>query len=112
MECIFCQIIAGEMASEFLYQDGRAVAIRDINPKAPVHFLILPRKHIPTAADLSPEDEALAGHLLLVAKELAQKEGLSERGYRLVINCKAEAGQVVPHLHLHLLGGRPMGGMG
>ncbi len=111
MDCIFCRIAAGQVPSETLYRDERAVAIRDINPKAPVHLLILPKKHIPTADDLTVEDEALAGHLLLVAAKLARQQGVDKKGYRLVINCREDSGQVVPHLHLHLLGGRHLGGM-
>lgn len=112
MACIFCQISAGEVASELLHQDGRAVAFRDINPRAPVHLLVVPRKHIPTVADLAPEDEALMGHLVRVANALAQQMGVAQGGYRLVVNCREDAGQVVPHLHLHLLAGRRLGSMG
>lgn len=112
MDCIFCRIIAGEVASEVIYSDDQAIAIQDINPKAPVHLLIFPRKHIPTASDLTLEDQALAGHLMLVAVELARRHGVDESGYRMVINCRQDGGQVVPHIHLHLLGGRQLGKMG
>ncbi len=106
MDCIFCQIIAGKVPSEIIYQDGEVVAFRDINPQAPIHLLIIPKKHIPSLAQLSEGELPLAGHMVNVANQLAKKEGVAEGGYRLVINCGEEGGQLVPHLHLHLLGGR------
>ncbi|MFC2058278.1 histidine triad nucleotide-binding protein [Chloroflexota bacterium] len=105
MACIFCQIVAGEVGST-IYQDEQVVAFRDINPQAPVHLLIVPRKHIGSVAELTDVEAALAGHMVAVANELAEQEGVSGSGYRLVVNCGREGGQVVPHLHLHLLGGR------
>lgn len=108
-ECIFCKIANHEIQSDIVYEDDQFVAFRDINPQAPVHILIIPRKHIPTVNDLKPEDADLIGKMVLLAKELAAKEGVSERGYRLVLNCNREGGQMVFHIHLHLLGGRAMG---
>lgn len=110
MDCIFCQIVAGEVPSEIIHQDKRVAAFRDINPQAPLHLLIIPKKHIPTLADLSQEETSLAGHMVEVANQLARIEGVTESGYRLVINSGQEGGQLVPHLHLHLLGGRQLSG--
>ncbi|MBA7485592.1 Purine nucleoside phosphoramidase [subsurface metagenome] len=106
MDCVFCQIATGEIPSEFLYQDEDAVAFRDIHPAAPTHIIIIPKKHIPSLAHLSEADLPLMGHMVKIANQLAEKEGILERGYRLVINCGQEGGQVVPHLHIHLIGGR------
>lgn len=105
---IFTRIIDGEIPGQFVYQDERAVAIRDINPAAPVHVLVIPRKPIPSLAELDGEDLELAGHLLRVVQRVAEQEGLGERGYRVVINTGEEGGQTVPHLHLHLLGGQKL----
>ena len=106
MDCIFCQIVAGKVPTEFLYQDEDAVAFRDIYPKAPTHIIIIPKEHIPSLAHLSEEQLPLMGHMVKIANQLAKREGIAEQGYRLVINCGKEGGQVVPHLHMHLLGGR------
>lgn len=108
-ECLFCRIIRGEIPSKKVYEDEDAFAFRDIDPQAPTHILILPKRHIATLNDLTPEDAELVGKLFLVAKKLAKDEGVAEAGYRAVFNCNADAGQAVFHLHLHLLGGRPMG---
>jgi len=108
MDCIFCQIIAGKVPSEILYQDEEVIVFRDINPQAPVHLLIIPKSHIPSVAQLSGEQLPLIGHMVNTANKLAKKEGIAESGYRLVINCGKEGGQLVPHLHLHLLGGRKL----
>jgi len=108
MDCIFCQIIAGKVPSQTLYQDEKVFAFRDINPQAPVHVLIIPKKHIPTVAHLSEADAPLAGHMITIANQLVKSEGIAKSGYRLVISCGKEGGQVVPHLHLHLLGGRQL----
>jgi histidine triad (HIT) family protein len=105
---IFLKIAEKKIPAKIVHEDDRCVAFHDVNPQAPVHVLIIPRKVIPTHADVKPEDRELLGHLHLVAAQLAAKLGLSA-GYRLVLNCKEQAGQTVPHLHLHLLGGRPMG---
>ena len=103
-DCIFCQIIAGEIPTKFLYQDKEIVSFRDINPHAPVHLLIVPRQHIPSLPELT--DSAIIARMVDVANQLAREEGVSESGYRLVINSGRDGGQVVPHLHMHLLGGR------
>src|ERR1700704_5414871 len=98
---IFLKIIEKKIPAKIAYEDDRCLAFHDVNPQAPVHVLIIPRKVIPTHADVKPEDRELLGHLHLVARQLAEKLGLSD-GYRLVLNCKESAGQTVPHLHLHL----------
>ena len=107
-DCIFCQIIDGKIPSEIRYQDEEVIAFRDINPEAPVHLLIVPRKHIPSLTQLSAEDLPLVGHMVNMANQLAGREGIAETGYRLLINCGEEGGQVVPHLHLHLIGGKKL----
>ena len=108
MNCIFCQIVAGKIPSEILYQDEKVIAFRDINPQAPIHLVIIPKRHIPSLTHLSEEDLPLIGHLVNIANQLAKKEGIAESGYRLVINCGKQGGQLVPHLHMHLLGGRKL----
>ena len=112
MDCIFCKIAKGEVKSNILYQDDKVVAFPDINPKAPVHILVIPRKHIASVSDLTEADETLVGHLFTVAAKLAKEQGISKRGYRLVVNCGPHAGQLVDHLHLHILGGRQLLMMG
>ncbi|MEA3350499.1 MAG: histidine triad nucleotide-binding protein [Chloroflexota bacterium] len=107
-DCLFCKIIAGEIPSEKVFEDELVTAFRDINPVAPTHILIIPNKHIASINDLGPNDEALVGHLFTVAKKLAQKEGINESGYRLIINTGADGGQIIFHLHLHLIGGHKM----
>jgi len=111
MDCIFCKIIAGEIPGDFVYRDERVVAFRDINPEAPVHLLLVPVEHIASLNDLTEKDTPLMGHIIEVACKLAKEQGVDEKGYRLVINCGPEGGQQVPHIHLHLLGGKrlPMG---
>ena len=111
-DCIFCRIIRGEIQSDILYQDEEVIAIRDISPQAPTHILVLPRAHIASLAQAGAAHKPLLGHVVHVASELAKREGVSDKGYRLVINSGAEAGQEVPHLHLHLLSGRTLGKMG
>ena len=111
MTTVFTKIIRGERPSDMVYQDEQISAFRDINPAAPVHILIVPNKVIPTVADLTDEDQLLAGKMVLVAKKLAEQEGIAEDGYRLIINCKEHGGQEIYHLHLHLIGGRPLGPM-
>lgn len=108
-ETVFSKIIRRELPATIVYEDDLVIAFRDIAPQAPVHILIVPKKPIPTLNDATDDDRELLGHILLVAKRIAAAEQLSERGYRLVINTNAEAGQTVFHLHCHLLGGRPMG---
>jgi histidine triad (HIT) family protein len=107
-DCIFCKIIAGEIPSTNVYGDEQVIAFRDINPAAPTHILIVPKRHIDSANLLISEDEQLIGHLFIVAKQLAAQEGISNDGYRLIMNTGAYAGQTVFHVHLHLLGGAPM----
>lgn len=107
-ECIFCRIVAGELPADIVYQDEDFLAFRDIMPKAPTHVLVIPRTHITSVAELTDGQQKLGGRLIIIAKNLAKKEGIARKGYRLVINCGTEGGQVVPHLHLHLLGGRQM----
>ncbi len=109
-ECVFCRIVSGEADARILYEDERVVAFRDIHPVAPVHILIVPRRHVPSLNEA--DDPDLLGHMLTVARELAVGEGVSERGYRTLFNCQRDGGQVVFHLHLHLLGGRRLGPMG
>ncbi len=109
---IFSRIIDGEIPAEFVYQDEHAVAIRDVHPAAPVHVLVIPRKPIPSLAELAPEDRALAGHLLDVVRKVAEQEGIAASGFRVVINTGDEGGQTVPHLHLHVLGGKRLTGHG
>ncbi len=111
MPSIFSKIIAGELPATIVYQDDRVTAFKDIHPQAPVHILICPNKEIPTVDDVTPEDEAALGHMLVVAKQIAREMGIGERGYRLLINCKGDGGQEVYHLHMHLLGGRRLGPM-
>jgi histidine triad (HIT) family protein len=105
-ECIFCRIVAGEVPSDIVYQDEDFLAFRDISPQAPTHVLIIPKIHITSLAELTEEHQELAGRLIIIAKNLAEKEGVAKRGYRLVINCGPDGGQAVPHLHLHLIGAR------
>jgi histidine triad (HIT) family protein len=106
-DCLFCRICSGEARADCVHEDEHAVAIRDINPAAPTHILVLPRKHVATLADLTPEDDALVAHLTRVAVSVARDAGLHD--FRTVVNCGAGAGQSVFHLHVHVLGGRPLG---
>lgn len=108
MDCLFCKIAAGELDADIVFQDDEVVAFRDINPQAPTHLLIVPRRHIATLNDLTEPDAALVGRLGLVARDLAQKAGIAEDGYRVVMNCMEGAGQSVWHIHMHLLGGRTL----
>lgn len=105
-DCLFCKIIAGDIPAEFVHQDDRCVAIRDINPQAPTHVLVIPLEHMESLDDASQRDEALLGHLLRIAARLANDAGHGESGYRTVINTGSGAGQSVAHLHVHVLGGR------
>lgn len=107
-DCIFCQIVAGTSPSHMLYQDERVSAFLDIHPVAPTHILVIPNRHIASVNDLTPEDEALVGHLFTVAHQLARQQGIDQTGYRLIINNGPHAGQIVFHLHLHLIGGQRM----
>ncbi len=111
MPTIFSKIIAKEIPANIVFQDDRVTAFKDISPAAPVHILICPNKEIATVDDVTPDDEAVLGHMLVVAKQIARDLGISESGYRLIINCKEDGGQEVLHLHMHLLGGRKLGPM-
>ncbi|MGW8318594.1 MAG: histidine triad nucleotide-binding protein [Candidatus Promineifilaceae bacterium] len=111
MPTVFSKIIRGELPADIVYQDDLVTAFRDINPAAPVHLLIVPNKELATANDLTDGDERLAGRMLLVARRLAEQEGIAESGYRLIVNCNRDGGQEIYHLHLHLIGGRPLGPM-
>jgi histidine triad (HIT) family protein len=106
-ECLFCKIAAGAIPSKKIYEDDELFAFHDINPQSPVHFLVIPKKHIPNIMDA--DDSALLGRLCLRAATLAKELGLEERGARFVINCKEDGAQTVPHLHMHILGGRQLG---
>ncbi len=108
MNCLFCSIIEKKFPSKILYEDKTAIALEDKNPQAPVHILVLPKKHISTALEAKPEDNELIGHLFQIANKIAKDRGVAEKGFRIVMNCNSEAGQTVYHLHLHLLAGRPM----
>jgi histidine triad (HIT) family protein len=107
--CLFCDIVAGKIPCTEVHSDEKFLAFRDIDPKAPAHILVIPRRHIASLAELQDTDSALVGDLLMTATRLAASEGLVEKGYRFVINCGSDGGQTVGHLHLHLLGGRPLG---
>ena len=108
MDCIFCRIVAGEIPADVVYGDEELLAFRDINPQAPTHILIIPKSHIPSLNDATAKHQALLGHIILLAKDLAKKEGISDRGYRLSVSTGPEAGQLVPHVHFHLIGGRKL----
>lgn len=111
-DCIFCAIRDGQIPSPKLYEDDAVFVIRDINPKAPTHLLVIPHKHVETVSAMTGEDFPLMARMTSAAQRVAAQAGLAEEGYRLVINNGADAGMVVWHLHLHVLGGRPLGGMG
>jgi len=108
-DCLFCKFVSGDIKPNVVYQDDDVLAFRDVNPQAPTHILVIPKRHIATLNDLRPGDAGLMGKLYLVAQKIAEDVGIAEAGYRTLINCNAEAGQTVFHIHLHLLGGRPMG---
>lgn len=111
MPTIFSKIIAREISSEIVYQDDLVTAFKDINPQAPIHILIVPNKEIPTVNDVTPEDELALGRLFTVAAKIAKEFGIDESGYRLIVNCGPDAKQEVFHLHMHIMGGRSLGGM-
>lgn len=106
MECLFCKIINKELSSDIVYEDEKTIAFKDIHPKAPIHLLILPKKHIPSVNHLEKEDKKLMGELILVAQKIAKQKKL--KGYKLIINVGQEGGQIIEHLHIHLLSGRPI----
>ncbi len=107
-DCLFCKIISKKISSEILFENDDVLVFKDINPQAPIHFLIVPKKHISTINDLQQEDEKITGKIILTAQSLAKQENIDENGYRLVFNCNSNGGQEVYHIHLHLLGGRQM----
>jgi histidine triad (HIT) family protein len=107
--CIFCKIAAGDIPATIVHQDARVMAFEDVNPQAPHHVLVIPREHIESLDDVAKGDEGLIGHLFRVAAQIADQRGIGESGYRTVINTGPDAGQSVPHVHVHLLGGRPLG---
>lgn len=107
-DCIFCKIINGDIPSDILYRDEEVIAFRDVNPVAPTHILIVPIDHLVTTQDISDKNASLAGRMVQAANHLVNQEGVSENGYRLVINCGDQGGQVVQHLHMHLIGGRQL----
>jgi histidine triad (HIT) family protein len=109
MSCLFCRIIAREIPASIVYEDDRMIAFNDINPQAPTHVLIVPRRHIETLNVLEPGDDQLVGELVRRAAALARERGIADNGYRTIFNTNREAGQTVFHIHMHLLGGRPMG---
>ncbi|RJQ43713.1 MAG: histidine triad nucleotide-binding protein [Nitrospiraceae bacterium] len=108
MSCLFCKIIEKKILAKIIYEDEQVIAFEDINPQAPVHTLIIPRKHISTSLEIKQEDNALIGHMFQVANTIATNKNVAEKGFRLVMNCNRESGQTVFHIHLHLLAGRAM----
>jgi histidine triad (HIT) family protein len=110
-DCLFCKISSGQIAANLLYEDDTAVAFPDINPKAPVHILVVPKKHISSFKDCAPEDHPALGHLLWVVSLMAAEKKIDKSGYRVIINSGPDSGQEIDHVHLHLLGGRPLGRM-
>lgn len=111
-DCLFCGILAGRVPSQIVYEGDNVIAFRDINPRAPFHVLIIPRRHIATLNDVVPEDWQLMGELVSTAAVIATREGFAESGYRTLFNCNQDGGQTVFHIHMHLLGGAPLGGSG
>jgi histidine triad (HIT) family protein len=110
MDCIFCKIANGEVPTSLVYEDDEILAFRDINPVAPTHILVVPRRHIAALTDLTDTDLPMMGRTVKVANDLARREGIAEKGYRLVMNCGREGTQLVQHLHMHLIGGRQLSG--
>ncbi|MDD7805899.1 MAG: histidine triad nucleotide-binding protein [Endozoicomonas sp. (ex Botrylloides leachii)] len=108
MNCLFCKIIAGDISADKVYEDNDVLAFKDINPAAPCHILIIPKKHISTLNDAVFDDQQILGKMMLTAKDLANEMNLANDGYRTIMNCNSQGGQTVYHIHLHLLGGRPM----
>ncbi len=107
-DCIFCKIASGDIPGDIVYQDDRVIAVNDIDPKAPVHILIMPKKHIPSLNEIDDSNKDIMAHLLTVAANLAKAKGVAEKGYRIVNNCGVQGGQSVEHIHFHLLGGRSL----
>jgi len=110
VKCLFCRIVAGDIPSDIVYRDEEFLAFRDVNPQAPKHVIIIPKPHIASLAELTEQQQELIGRLIILATKLAWKEGVAESGYRLTVNCGREGGQIIPHLHFHLIGGRKLSG--
>ncbi len=108
MDCLFCKIIEKKIPAKIVYEDEKVLAFKDVSPQAPVHVLIIPKKHIATSLDIEEADNELVGHMYQIANKLAKQSGIADSGFRLVMNCHADAGQTVFHIHLHMLGGRSM----
>lgn len=108
-DCIFCKIIKGEIPSTKVYEDEEILAFKDINPAAPIHILVIPKKHIKSLVELEKEDEILVGKIYTVINKIAEEQGVKEKGYRVIVNCGKDGGQEVGHLHFHLLAGKPLG---
>ena len=107
-DCLFCKILDGDIPCDRVYENDQVIAFRDVNPQAPTHILVIPREHISTVNDLTAEDKSIVAEMMLAAQAIAKQEGIEESGYRLVMNCNEGAGQMVFHIHLHILGGRRM----
>lgn len=107
-DCLFCKILDGEIPCDKVFENDQVIAFRDLNPQAPTHILVIPRKHIPTVNELTSDDKNVVAEIMLAAQAIAKQEGIEESGYRLVMNCNEGAGQTVFHIHLHILGGRTM----
>lgn len=108
-DCIFCKIIKREIPSSIVYEDSEIIAFRDVNPQAPVHILVIPKKHISALINLKEEDELLIGKIYTVINKIVKQEGIDERGFRVIVNCGEDGGQEVKHLHFHILGGKKLG---
>ena len=108
-DCLFCKMVSGEIAPDKVFESDDVLAFRDINPQAPTHVLVVPKRHVATLNELDDESAGLVGKMVLAAAEVARREGFAEQGYRTIMNCNADGGQTVFHIHLHLLGGRAMG---
>lgn len=111
-DCLFCKIVAGDIPAERIFEDEHVIAFNDINPQAPVHILVIPRAHIATINDLSPDNNELIGHMVSTANKIAAEQNIADDGYRLIFNCNEQGGQTVYHIHLHILGGRQLRGLG
>ncbi len=108
-DCIFCKIIKREIPSSIVYEDNEIIAFRDVNPQAPIHILVIPKKHISSLVDLKEEDEVVVGRIYTVINKIAQQEGIDKKGFRVIVNCGEDGGQEVKHLHFHILGGKKLG---
>ena len=111
-DCLFCKIVSKEIPADIVYEDDKVLAFRDVNPQAPIHILIVPHKHISTINDANTDNQELLGYMILVAAQIAKDNGVEESGYRLVMNCNAQGGQTVFHIHLHILAGRQLTHLG